>query len=159
MSNIKTIDELIEIRNELKKQNKKVVFTNGVFDILHAGHVDYLCKAKNFGDILILGLNSDASVRRIKGEKRPIVPQKERAFVLSNLKCIDYITIFEEDTPYEVIKKLVPDILIKGGDWAKENIVGKDVVENSGGKIETIEFVNIQSTTNIIKTILDRYKE
>lgn len=159
MSNIKTIDELIEIRNVLKKQNKKVVFTNGVFDILHAGHVDYLCKAKNFGDILILGLNSDDSVRRIKGEKRPIVPQKERAFVLSNLRCIDYITIFEEDTPYEVIKKLVPDVLIKGGDWAKENIVGKDIVENSGGKIETIEFTNIQSTTNIIKTILDRYKE
>lgn len=159
MSNIKSIEELAAIRNELKIQNKKVVFTNGVFDILHAGHVDYLCKAKNFGDVLILGLNSDQSVKRIKGEKRPIVPQNERAFILSNLKCIDYITIFDEDTPYETIKKLVPDVLIKGADWTKDKIVGKDIIEKAGGKIETIEFVNIQSTTNIIQTILDRYKD
>ncbi|MEW6194436.1 MAG: D-glycero-beta-D-manno-heptose 1-phosphate adenylyltransferase [Bacteroidota bacterium] len=159
MSNIKSIEELAAIRNELKIQNKKVVFTNGVFDILHAGHVDYLCKAKNFGDVLILGLNSDQSVKRIKGEKRPIVPQNQRAFILSNLKCIDYITIFDEDTPYETIKKLVPDVLIKGADWTKDKIVGKDIIEKAGGKIETIEFVNIQSTTNIIQTILDRYKD
>ncbi len=158
MSNIKSIEELTAIRNELRIQNKKVVFTNGVFDILHAGHVDYLCKAKNLGDVLILGLNSDQSVKRIKGDKRPIVPQQERAFILSNLKCIDYITIFDEDTPYEIIKKLLPDVLIKGADWAKDKIIGKDIVEKSGGKIETIEFVNIQSTTNIIQTILDRYK-
>lgn len=158
MNNIKNIDELVGIRNVLKSQNKKVVFTNGVFDILHAGHVDYLIKAKKMGDVLIVAVNSDSSVKRIKGDKRPIVPQAERAFILSNLKCVDYVTIFEEDTPYEVIKKLIPDVLIKGADWTKDKIIGKDIVENAGGKIETIEFVNIQSSTNIIKIILDRYK-
>lgn len=158
MNNIKNIEELVSIRNELKSQNKKVVFTNGVFDILHAGHVDYLIKAKKMGDVLIVALNSDYSVKRIKGDKRPIVPQAERAFILSNLKCVDYVTIFEEDTPYEVIKKLIPDVLIKGADWVKDKIIGKDIVESAGGKIETIEFVNIQSSTNIIKIILDRYK-
>lgn len=158
MNNIKNIEELVSIRNELRSQNKKVVFTNGVFDILHAGHVDYLIKAKKMGDVLIVALNSDSSVKRIKGEKRPIIPQAERAFILSNLKCADYVTIFEDDTPYEVIKKLIPDVLIKGADWSKEEIIGKDIVENAGGKIETIEFVNFQSSTNIINIILDRYK-
>lgn len=158
MNNIKNIEELVSIRNELRSQNKKVVFTNGVFDILHAGHVDYLIKAKKMGDVLIVALNSDSSVKRIKGEKRPIIPQAERAFILSNLKCVDYVTIFEDDTPYEVIKKLIPDVLIKGADWSKEEIIGKDIVENAGGKIETIEFVNFQSSTNIINIILDRYK-
>ncbi len=158
MNNIKNIEELVSIRNKLKSQNKKVVFTNGVFDILHAGHVDYLVKAKKMGDVLIVAVNSDSSVKKIKGDKRPIVPQAERAFILSNLKCVDYVTIFEEDTPYEVIKKIIPDVLIKGADWTIDKIIGKDIVENAGGKIETIEFVNIQSSTNIINIILDRYK-
>ena len=159
MKNILSIEELIEIRKTLKAQNKKVVFTNGCFDILHAGHVDYLNKSKSLGDILIVAMNSDSSTKRIKGDKRPIVPQHERSFILANLKAVDYVTIFDEDTPFETLKKLVPDILVKGADWSKENIVGKDIVEAAGGKVETIEFVNIQSTTNIIQSILNKFKD
>lgn len=158
MNGLKTITELVEIRKELKKQNKIVVFTNGCFDIIHAGHIDYLNKSKSLGDILIVGLNSDSSVKKIKGEKRPIVTQNERAFILSNLKPVDYVIIFEEETPYELIKILVPDILVKGADWKKEQIVGSDIVEAAGGKVVTIEFVNFQSTTNIINKILETFK-
>ncbi len=159
MNYVKTIEELCQIRNELKAQNKKVVFTNGVFDILHAGHVDYLSKAKELGDVLIVGVNSDASVKRIKGELRPVVPQHERAFIISSLKPVDFVTIFEEDTPFEVINKLIPDVLVKGADWSKDKIVGADVVEANGGSVETIKFVNQTSTTNIIKTVLEKYKD
>lgn len=159
MSDVKTIEELYKIRKELKAQNKKVVFTNGVFDILHAGHVDYLSKAKELGDVLIVGVNSDASVKRIKGELRPVVPQHERAFIISSLKPVDFVTIFEEDTPLEVINKLIPDVLVKGADWSKDKIVGADVVEANGGSVETIKFVNQTSTTNIIKTVLEKYKD
>lgn len=159
MKNIKSLEELLVIRKQLKEMNKKVVFTNGCFDILHAGHVDYLAKAKALGDILIVAMNSDSSTKSIKGDKRPIVPQNERAFILANLKPVDYVTIFDEDTPHETLKKLIPDILVKGADWSKENIVGKDIVEAAGGKVETIEFVNFQSTTNIIKTITERFKD
>jgi D-glycero-beta-D-manno-heptose 1-phosphate adenylyltransferase len=158
MSYIKNINELIAIRTELKKQNKKVVFTNGCFDILHAGHVDYLSKAKEKGDVLIVAVNSDASTKRIKGDKRPIVPQDERAFIISSLKPVDYVILFEEDTPYEVIKKLIPDVLVKGADWAIDKIVGKDIVESNGGRVTAIDFVNNTSTTNIIKTVLERFK-
>lgn len=158
MNYVKDINELSRIRAELKLQGRKVVFTNGVFDILHAGHVDYLGKAKGLGDVLIVGINSDASVKRIKGELRPVVPQSERAFIISSLKPVDYVTIFEEDTPIEVIKKLIPDVLVKGADWSKNKIVGADVVEENGGSVETITFVNQTSTTNIIKTVLEKYK-
>jgi len=159
MKNILTIDELSRIRKHLKELKKTVVFTNGCFDILHAGHVDYLNKSKALGDVLIIGMNSDSSMARIKGNKRPIVPQTERAFILANLKAVDYVTIFEEDTPYEILKKLIPDVLVKGADWAIEDIVGKDIVEAAGGKVETIEFANMQSTTNIIKTVLEKFRE
>ncbi|MFA5805879.1 MAG: D-glycero-beta-D-manno-heptose 1-phosphate adenylyltransferase [Melioribacteraceae bacterium] len=158
MSNIKNINELAEIRKKLKLQNKKVVFTNGVFDILHAGHVDYITKAKAKGDILIVAVNSDSSVKKIKGELRPIVSQNERAFIISSLKPVDYVVIFDEETPHEIIKKIIPDVLIKGADWSLENIVGRDIVEANGGKVETIEFVNDRSTTNIIKIVLERFK-
>ena len=157
MSFIKNFNELINIRIELKKQNKKVVFTNGVFDLLHAGHVDYLTKAKQKGDVLIVAVNSDLSVKKIKGELRPIVPQEERAFIISSLKPVDYVFLFHEETPYEVIRQLVPDVLIKGADWDIDKIVGKDVVEANGGKVETIQFVNDSSTTNIIKTVIERF--
>ncbi|MEW6506600.1 MAG: D-glycero-beta-D-manno-heptose 1-phosphate adenylyltransferase [Bacteroidota bacterium] len=159
MNYLITIEKMVSIRKDLKKQNKKVVFTNGCFDILHAGHVDYLAKAKSFGDVLIVALNSDLSVTKIKGKNRPVVPLQERAFIISSLKAVDFVTSFEEETPYETIKKIVPDILVKGADWKLENIVGKDIVEAGGGKVETIAFVNFQSTTNIIKTILERFKE
>lgn len=159
MSLVVERDKLIEIRNKLKAENKKVVFTNGCFDILHAGHVDYLNKAKEFGDILIVALNSDKSVKRIKGEKRPIVNQTERSFIIGNLKSVDYVTFFVEDTPKEIIDELIPDILVKGADWSIENIVGRETVEKNGGSVETIKFINFQSTSNIIDVIRDRYKD
>ncbi len=156
---IKDRNELIEIRKRLKAENKKVVFSNGCFDILHAGHVDYLNKAKLYGDVLIVALNSDDSVKRLKGSKRPIVKEDERAFVIANLKSVDYVTFFEEDTPEKIIDDLIPDILVKGSDWKIENIVGRKTVEKSGGKVERVEFVNFQSTSNIIDTIIKKFKD
>lgn len=157
-TNIKSREEIVKLRQEFKKENKKIVFTNGVFDILHSGHVDYLAKSKDLGDILIVGLNSDKSVKKIKGDKRPIINESERAFVLSNLKSVDYVTLFDEDTPKELIEILIPDILVKGADWNMEKIVGKDIVEKNGGEVKTIDFVNDQSTSKIIKSILEKYK-
>ena len=145
MNILNTKEELSAIVNKIHNEKKKIVFTNGCFDILHAGHVDYLIKAKSLGDVLIVGLNSDSSMKRIKGDKRPLVPQKERALILSNLKPVDYVVIFEEDTPYELIKVI--------------KIAGKYIFEENGGRVETINFVNFQSTTNIIKTVLDRFRE
>jgi len=157
MGKIVSIDEIVEIRNELKKEGKKVVFTNGCFDILHRGHVEYLAKAKELGDVLIVGLNSDSSVKQIKGEKRPIVPQEDRAVILSSLSFVDYVVIFNEPTPYELISKIVPDVLVKGSDWAVEEVVGRDIVEANGGKVILIELTPDRSTTNIIKTIIERF--
>jgi D-glycero-beta-D-manno-heptose 1-phosphate adenylyltransferase len=159
MNALITIDELKSSRRKLKEEGKKVVFTNGCFDLIHAGHVDYLSKAKELADVLIVGLNSDESVKRIKGEKRPILKQEERAFILSNLKPVDYVILFDEDTPQKLIEELLPDVLVKGADWSIEEIVGKDVVLNNGGKVETIKFVNDQSTSKIIKIIADRFKD
>lgn len=157
MKNFVSREEIISIRKKLKEENKKVVFTNGVFDILHPGHVDYLNKAKALGDILIVGLNSDASVKRIKGEKRPIFNQEERGNLLASLKPVDYVSIFEEDTPFNIISDIIPDILVKGGDWSIDNIVGRDIVEANGGLVTNIKFITSQSTSNIINTILKRY--
>jgi len=157
--NILSRDEIIKIRKQLKQESKKVVFTNGCFDILHAGHVDYLNKAKAAGDILIVALNSDKSTRSIKGEKRPIVNERERGFIMANLKAVDFVTFFDEDTPAEIISQLIPDVLIKGADWDINKIVGKNIVEANGGEVKTIEFVNFQSTTNIIDTVLERYSK
>ncbi len=159
MSSIKTVEEMKEIRQQLKDHNKKVVFTNGCFDLIHAGHVDYLSKAKAFGDVMVVGLNSDSSVMRIKGSKRPILDETERSFIISNLKPVDYVVMFDEDTPKLLIEELLPDVLVKGADWEIENIVGKDVVLANGGEVKTIEFVNDQSTSKIIKTIVDRFKD
>jgi D-beta-D-heptose 7-phosphate kinase/D-beta-D-heptose 1-phosphate adenosyltransferase len=158
MNIIKSRQEIIEIRKQLKQKGKKVVFTNGVFDLIHSGHVDYLVKAKEMGDVLILALNSDESVKRIKGDKRPILLQNERAFIVSNLKPVDYVTFFEEDTPAEIIKNLIPDVLVKGADWSIDKIVGRDIVEANGGEVRTIDFVNDQSTSKIIQKILNNYK-
>jgi D-beta-D-heptose 7-phosphate kinase/D-beta-D-heptose 1-phosphate adenosyltransferase len=159
MSSIKTREEIKKIRVQLKSEGKKVVFTNGVFDLIHSGHVDYLVKAKEMGDVLILALNSDSSVKRIKGNKRPILEQNERAFIVSNLKPVDYVTFFEEDTPAEIISDLIPDVLVKGADWAIDKIVGREVVEANGGEVKNIKFINEQSTSNIIKIIKERYKD
>lgn len=157
MSSATSLSEIKSIRGQLKADGKKVVFTNGVFDLIHSGHVDYLVKSKAMGDVLIVGLNSDESVHRIKGEKRPILKQEERTFVLLNLKPVDYVVLFDEDTPEKLISEIIPDILVKGADWAIEKIVGKDVVESNGGKVMNIEFVNNQSTSKIIDLILKRF--
>jgi rfaE bifunctional protein nucleotidyltransferase chain/domain len=159
MKSIKSLEELKEITQQLKDQNKKVVFTNGCFDLIHAGHIDYLTKAKAFGNVMVVGLNTDASVMRIKGRKRPILNETERSFIISNLKPVDYVVLFDEDTPIVLIEELLPDILVKGGDWEFENIVGKDIVIANGGEVKTIEFVNDQSTSKIIKIIVDRFKD
>ncbi|HEX2983230.1 MAG TPA: D-glycero-beta-D-manno-heptose 1-phosphate adenylyltransferase [Ignavibacteriales bacterium] len=158
MNNIISADEFLKIRKTLKEQNKKIVFTNGCFDILHAGHVDYLIKAKAMGDALVVGMNSDSSIQRIKGPKRPVVPERERAFIIANLKAVDYVIFFYEDTPGELINKIIPDVLVKGADWSIDNIVGRDVVVKNGGEVKTIEFVNDTSTTKIIEKVLESYK-
>lgn len=137
-----------EIISGLKNEGKKIVFTNGCFDILHAGHIRYLSETKKLGDILVLGLNADASVSKIK-PGRPIVPETQRAEVLAALSMIDYIVLFHEDTPYELIKEVGPDVLVKGADWAKEDIVGNDIVK----EVRTIKFVEGVSTSEIIKKI------
>jgi rfaE bifunctional protein nucleotidyltransferase chain/domain len=143
----------------LKKQNKKIVFTNGCFDLLHRGHVCYLKKAKKLGDILVVALNSDNSIHKIKGKSRPILNENERAEILSALKSIDFVYIFDEETPFEIIDYIKPNILVKGGDYNLDNIVGKDILENYGGKVITIPFVKNKSTTNSIDNILKRYNE
>jgi D-beta-D-heptose 7-phosphate kinase/D-beta-D-heptose 1-phosphate adenosyltransferase len=155
MAGIFSRNDLSEIVKQLQRGGKKIVFTNGVFDILHKGHVDYLNRARALGDILVVGINSDSSARRIKGDKRPIIPQQDRACIVSNLRSVDYVCIFDEDTPYETIKLLQPDLLVKGADWKVEDVVGRDVVEARGGKVVTIEYLNGKSTTNIIKKILE----
>ncbi len=133
-----------------KNEGKKIVFTNGCFDIIHAGHVDYLEKAKKLGDILVVGLNSDNSVKRLKGPERPINTQEHRKRVLEALKPVDLVIIFEEDTPERLIKEIKPDVLVKGGDWKIENIVGADFVRSYGGIVTTIDFIYDISTTKII---------
>lgn len=137
----------------LKSKGKRVVFTNGCFDILHVGHVDYLSKARKLGDILVVGLNSDSSVRKIKGLGRPINKELDRAKILSSLYFVDYVTIFDESTPEKLIKQLKPSVLVKGGDWKKDDIVGGDFVASIGGRVATIPFVNGYSTTYLINKI------
>lgn len=134
----------------------KIVFTNGCFDIIHIGHINLLREAKKLGDILIVGLNSDSSIRKLKGNNRPIIPEKERYEILSELKCVDEVILFNEETPLELIKKLKPNIIVKGGDWDINNIVGKDFIEKYGGKAYSIPFKVDNSTTNIIERIKNK---
>jgi len=156
---IKTREELQEIIHNLKRSGKRIVFTNGCFDILHVGHVRYLEQARSLGDVLVVGINSDRSVRGLKGRRRPILPVEERGEILSGLGCTDYITVFDEPTPFELISLLQPDILVKGGDWTPEQVVGREVVEGSGGRVVILPFVEGSSTTNIIDVILEKYEE
>ena len=136
-----------------REENKKIVFTNGCFDIIHRGHVDYLSKAKDLGDILIIGLNTDQSVRNIKGNTRPIQDENSRAIILASMQFVDTIVFFSEPTPYTLIKEIQPDILVKGADYKKEDIVGYDIVSQRGGTVETIEFIEGYSTSNIERKI------
>ena len=136
-----------------ENKGKRIVFTNGCFDIIHAGHVSYLQEARSLGEILFVGLNSDDSVKKLKGEARPIVPAGDRKFILENLKAVDFVEIFEEETPYQLIKQVRPNILVKGGDWKAENIVGHDIVQKDGGKVLSLSFQQGRSTTSIIEKI------
>lgn len=133
-----------------QRRGKKIVFTNGCFDILHSGHVSYLNEAKSLGDVLIIGLNSDESVRRIKGPERPINKELDRKFLLENLRAVDVVELFAEDTPYELIKEIRPDILVKGGDWRPDQIVGHDIVQSYHGLVKSLTFKEGYSTTSLI---------
>ena len=157
VAKVKNLDVLVSLVSRDKEKGRRVVFTNGCFDLLHAGHVKYLQKARSYGDLLILGLNSDASVRRLKGPNRPLIDEDERAHLLAALDCIDYVVLFDEDTPLHLIETLKPDILVKGGDYTREGVVGHEVVESYGGRVELVEFVDGKSTTGIIEKILQRY--
>ena len=134
-------------------KRKKIVFTNGCFDILHKGHVSYLQKARKLGDALVVGINSDASVKRLKGPGRPVNSEKDRAFVLGALGCVDKVILFSEDTPEKLIRKVHPDVLVKGGDWKKKDVVGAPFVESYGGKVRLIPFVKGFSTTGLLGKI------
>jgi D-beta-D-heptose 7-phosphate kinase/D-beta-D-heptose 1-phosphate adenosyltransferase len=156
---IKTRGELREMIKDLKARGKRIIFTNGCFDLLHIGHIRYLEKAKALGGILVVGVNSDRSVRSLKGPKRPILPEEERAEILSGLGCVDYITLFDELDPLNLISSLQPNVLVKGGDWTKETTVGKEVVEESGGEVVILPFIKGASTSGLIETILKRYEK
>ena len=156
---IKSWEEVALLCDNYRSQDKKVVFTNGCFDILHSGHIQYLEQAKALGDILVLGLNSDDSVRRIKGAPRPIVSEKDRAFVVAALQCVDLVVIFEQDTPYELIRLLKPDILVKGGDWKPEDIVGADIVQAYGGKVLSLPYRLGISTTELFRKIAEAFAD
>jgi len=153
------IEDWEQLKNkidELKKTGKKIIFTNGCFDILHWGHVSYLKKAKELGDYLVLALNTDQSVQKLKGPTRPINNQHDRALVINELKSIDFVTFFSEETPFNVIKLIKPDIIAKGGDYNPNQVVGKEIVESYGGYVAIIPFVDGKSTTNVINKIVDK---
>ena len=153
---IRTKDELRNILRGLKGKGKRIVFTNGCFDILHIGHIRCLEEAKNRGDILIVALNSDQSIRSIKGPSRPFTPEAERAEVLSALACVDYVVIFDEPDPLELISSLKPNILVKGGDWTPETTIGREVVEGTGGKVVIIPQIQGVSTSTIVDRIVKK---
>jgi D-beta-D-heptose 7-phosphate kinase/D-beta-D-heptose 1-phosphate adenosyltransferase len=156
---LKAVDvgEFRTLAGPLRAHGGKIVFTNGCFDLLHPGHVTYLEAARALGDALVVGLNSDASVKRLeKGDERPILTEEERAAILLGLRSVDYVIVFDGDTPLELIRKILPDVLVKGGDWSLDQIVGRDVVEAAGGTVRTIAFVEGKSTTSIVERILTR---
>jgi rfaE bifunctional protein nucleotidyltransferase chain/domain len=154
LKKIKPLDVLKAERRVLGASGKRIVFTNGCFDILHPGHVRYLCEARGLGDHLVVAVNSDRSVRKLKGSKRPILPEEARAELIAALAFVDAVLIFHEETPLKVIEVLAPDILVKGGDWAEGDIVGADVVRRAGGKVVRIPFISGFSTSGIVKKIL-----
>ena len=158
MSKITPRNELKATVDRLKREGKKVVFTNGCFDILHAGHTRYLREARKLGDALILALNSDSSVRSLKGPMRPIVPEAERAEVVGALDSVDYVTVFDELTPLELIEFLRPDVIVKGGDWSEKDIVGAETVRKWGGRVAIMPQIEGASTTNIIDKVLQVYR-
>jgi len=157
MGEVLSREQLVTVCARLRREGKRIVFTNGCFDLLHLGHVDYLKKAKSLGDVLVVGLNDDASVRRLKGPPRPIMPQADRAAVVAALASVDYTCLFAEDTPLELITAVQPDVLVKGADWTVDAVVGKELVEGRGGTVKTIEFLPNRSTTGIIAKIRESH--
>jgi rfaE bifunctional protein nucleotidyltransferase chain/domain len=150
---IVALEYLLDKLRARRSRKEKIVFTNGCFDILHPGHIAYLEEARALGDLLVVGLNSDSSVRRLKGPQRPINPQEDRAIMLAGLASVDYVTFFDEDTPIELIRRVDPDILVKGGDWTIDRIVGADHVQSRGGKVYSLPFCQGYSTTALIEKI------
>jgi len=151
---VQTLTNLLKIRARLRMQGKKVVFTNGCFDLIHGGHIELFRKAKSLGDVLIVALNTDASVRKIKGPSRPVFPLEERFEVLGAIENIDYLTSFSEETPQKIIAALLPDVLVKGGDWPSDQVVGKKEVEAAGGRVVLVPYLKGHSSSSIIKKIL-----
>lgn len=154
MSKLLDLDSLIHERERLRREGKRVVFTNGCFDLLHPGHVRYLAEARALGDALIVALNSDRSVRLLKGEGRPILEERDRAEVIAALEAVDFVIVFDQDTPQELIARLIPDVLVKGGDWPVDKIVGRKEVETAGGEVVTLPYVEGSSTSDVIKRII-----
>lgn len=150
---LKSRDELLALVHRLQAAGSKVVFTNGCFDLLHPGHIRYLRQARSLGDVLVVAVNSDASIRRLKGAGRPIQPEDERAELLCALEMVDYVTIFDEDTPHALIRDLLPSVLVKGGDWTPDRIVGREEVEAAGGKVYALPFAEGYSSTAVIRKI------
>jgi len=159
MGRVVTQTRLEKVLAELRQKRNKIVFTNGCFDLLHVGHVKYLAKAKRMGDILVVGLNSDSSVKRLKGKGRPILTQRDRGEILAALGSVDFVTIFKEDTPNKLIRLVRPDILVKGADYKADNIVGAEFVRSYGGEVKTIPLVKNKSTNLLIASILRRYSK
>jgi len=154
----KNLGDLVKIRNQLKHQGKKVVFTNGCFDLLHSGHIHLFREARKKGDVFIVAVNDDSSTRKIKGASRPIFPLKERIEILGAIEDIDYLASFSEETPQKIIARLLPDVLVKGGDWKPEEVVGKREVEDAGGEVEIIPYLEGRSSSDIVKRIVSSAK-
>ncbi len=159
MKKIQKMEDLIRIRKELRRRGKKVVFTNGCFDLLHGGHIHLFREAKKLGDVLIVAVNDDRSMKKIKGPSRPVFPLQERLEILGAIEDVDYLTYFSEETPQKVIAALVPDVLAKGGDWRPDQVVGKKEVEGAGGKVVIIPYLEGHSTSEIIDRILHHKKK
>ena len=158
MGRIVELNELLAMRREWRHYGTKVAFTNGCFDLIHRGHVEYLQSARALADVLVIGLNTDASVQRLKGPNRPITPQEDRAVVLAALECVDYVVFFDEDTPLELIRALQPEVLAKGEDYQIEEIVGHDIVQAAGGRVERIPLTHGRATSQIIAKIMANAK-
>lgn len=155
-SKFKTVSELAQLAATARRDGRRIVFTNGCFDLLHIGHTRYLQEARRLGDLLIVAINSDASVSALKGPERPLVPEQERAEVLAALACVDYVTMFDAPDPGEVIAAIQPDVLVKGGDWPIERIVGREVVQARGGRVVSLPLVPGSSTTALVRRIVER---
>ena len=153
MKKIVTREALIKERERLRSEGKRLVFTNGCFDLLHPGHVRYLSEARSLGDALVVALNSDRSVRALKGEGRPILDEQERSEVIAALEAVDYVIVFDEETPLELIVDLLPDVLVKGGDWPLDQIIGRQEVEAAGGRVISLPYIEGSSTSDIIERV------